>query len=252
MLYMFILSISFNADLNNTIEQVKESINNVFYDVKYKALINRLNTLNDKLDNLIFFQWAIDNPHWKLSLLNISTAYSTIDAIFKIYPKFSLQYVNNLIDSQVCLKTKVIICQYNESISINNTTNDINTPVQQLANCSFYNIHDGYALYQSNPMTRINKTNGQYVFFGNKCVQTIHISNTSILGYIQYKDAFINKNFEWIANVQKSIVNKNHCSIEDCVNIFRTTYHRIEEDDKRLYAAFGKYIHQRAFKDYLF
>ena len=68
----------------------------------------------------------------------------------------------------------------------------------------------------------------------------VDLIDTNIKGYVEYKHAYNTNDKQWLKQAIQQIVDENKdFHFEDIVNEFRKRYHRIYEDDKRLYKIIG-------------
>lgn len=132
--------------------------------------------------------------------------------------------INN--ETKICTNSAARICVFN---------NDT------LEKCELLPVHYGYVKYHSNPMNRTSPLNGQYVFAGTLCLATVPISETNIIGYIEYKHAYLNHE-PWLDDTIKLLVFEHpHLRLEEYVRLFRNRYHQIPDNDRVLYRTILKY-----------
>lgn len=231
------------TSLDETVNDFKNNVDEFFFRTKYRNLLTELGKLH-------LTEWKLNNKDWKIRLMNISSVYDTIDDMFEAYDKMTVHDIGDVAKSRVCIKTMCKICSLfiNETFDTPRLGNDpINDSIidenfnygTRLVDCKLMIPKLAYQTYNSNPVDRRKPMSGQYVFAGVYCTQTIPIQDTNILGYIDYKRASLNNDNEWLSSAIDSIIQSNpNTTLENHLLQFRREYHRIPNDDRRLYNAF--------------
>lgn len=167
----------------------------------YNKLLDKFKTLNSRTQQLELNEYKRNNPGYISLLNNATTAYKLIDDMFKFKPDATW---NELFDSDkpvdnVCMKTKV-----------------------KKLNRTFHRDDWGPAHHET-----------IYTF---ECAESLPFEQSNIKGYVEYKHAYNTNDKQWLKQVIQQIIDENKdFHFEDVVNEFRKKYHRIYEDDKRLY-----------------
>ena len=218
-----------------TIPRLRFSLTNIIDNVEGFLFRNRYRELTDKVERLELIEWKATNRTWQRDLRNISTAHDVIDTVFDICRKATIRDFGINDETLICSKSAAQVCMF---VSAENDTTDDN---RRLKNCEYLSVHHAYVRYNSNPWNQSNQLDGQFVFGGVKCLLQVPASQTNIIGYIEYKHAYLNHE-PWLDDVIKKLVfNNPYLRIEEYVRLFRDKYHRIPNDDRNLYRTILKY-----------
>lgn len=188
------------------------------------AFIIAQRDIEKRLQHLELFEWKYNHPDWFKSLFNITTAYMTINEMFKIKPAATLQDFNletydsdNDDERQVCMKTLFTVKQHDPD------------------NETKWSISSAFGTYRKAEryLTLLNRTAQLSI----ECFESKPIKQTNIIGYINYKHAVEMNDVEWINEQINQILNEfGDIDFDDIVSIFRTKYYQIPEHDEQLFS----------------
>lgn len=214
---------------------------------QYNSMIQKMYDLHKRVQHLELQEWKKTHGNWFKDLFNISTAYETIDEMFKVKHEASVDDFGNLINgydilvynystyrdewtktSQFCYKTGWNLTYTTKCLNEYSCGVNYNQPRKC---CTRYAYE--YKLF-SNYTEAVDENKGNDIKLA--CIESKPMNETNIIGYINYKHAFNTNDDQWLINqVQKLINDNKHLYFEDYVNLFREKYYRIVKDDERLY-----------------
>ena len=236
----------FNPQQANPTSSTKK--NTVEIDAElYNNMLLKMYDLHKRTQHLELVEWKRNHPDWFKNLFNISTAYETIDKMFKVKHESTINDFENLINGY-----SILVYNYSTHENERTTTNQFcfktgwnltyTTKCLNEYSCGVnhnehrtccYRYAYEYKLF-SNYTEAVNENKGNDIKLA--CIESKSINETNIIGYINYKHAYNTNDEKWMISQIQQIINDNkHLYFEDYVNLFRQRFHRIAKDDERLY-----------------
>lgn len=221
-----------------------------------KNMMLKMYDLHKRVQHLELIEWKQNNK-WFQNLFNISTAYETIDKMFEIKNEASIEDFGDVLigydyttpnnyrikNTSVCMKSYHNVAYNCKSRCVSNECGRFSSKYETTCETKkFTSYNEAYKFYMEGSIIEANSRSNNWMsndvkwFSFNLCSESKPINETNIIGYINYKHAYNTNDEKWLIGQIKQIISVNKgLYFEDYVKLFRDRFHRINEDDERLY-----------------